>query len=189
MPSSRKSSLGVVGLIGALLLAATAGAAAPLQASAPEPGVWQSHQLEFQFFGFTTTYSCDGLESKLRALLGQLGARADFHVESYGCARGPSMPDKFARVRLNFATLQPASMTDATAAATPTSGAWKSVALAPRRPGTLDSGDCELIEQFRDKVLPLFTTRAIQNQVSCVPHQVSAGFSLSFEVFAPAGKA
>jgi hypothetical protein len=46
-----------------------------------EPGTWQTHQLEFQFVGFTTTYSCDGLEAKLRLLLLRLGARPGLSVE------------------------------------------------------------------------------------------------------------
>ena len=48
-------------------------------AAAPEQGVWQKHEYSFQYFGFTTTYSCDGLASKLRVLLIAAGARAERH--------------------------------------------------------------------------------------------------------------
>jgi len=174
---------GALGLLGALLVTGTARAAATTGPPSPEPGTWQAHQLEFQFVGFTTTYSCDGLESKLRLLLGRLGARPGFSVEGFGCSRGPGLPDQFARARLNFASLQPTAAADA-----PSSGAWKTVEFAPHRPYPLDMGDCELIEQVRDKLLPLFTTREVRNQVSCIPHQMPANFSLSFEVFAPPGK-
>jgi hypothetical protein len=59
------------------------------------------------------------------------------------------------------------------------------VALAPHRPFGLDSGDCELMEQFRDKVLPLFTIRAPQIRIQCIPHQDTGGdFSLQLQVFA-----
>jgi ABC-type glycerol-3-phosphate transport system substrate-binding protein len=173
-----------VGLLAALLAAATAGAAATTAAPSTAPGTWQTHELEFQFIGFTTTYSCDGLEEKLRLLLGRLGARPDYSVEGFGCSRGPGMPDAFARARLKFASLAPA----ADGAAAPVDGVWKPVSLAPQRPYPLEAGDCELVEQFRDKLLPLFTTRAVQNQVTCVPHQTPASFSLSFEVFAPPAK-
>jgi hypothetical protein len=51
---------------------------------------------------------------------------------------------------------------------------------------TLGLGDCELVEQFRDKVLPMFLTRNLNNQVTCVPHEDSgSNFNLSFDVFAP----
>jgi len=186
-------------VLGALLLSASGLAAAQTAPPSTEPGAWQLHELEFQFLGFTTTYSCDGLESKLRLLLGRLGARPGYSVQTYGCARGSGMPDRFARARVSFASLQPSAgaavpATGAPAAAgqsaeAPVAGAWKSIALAPHRPLELDGGDCELIEQFRDRLLPLFTTRAVQNQLHCVPHQASGGYSLSFEVFAPTGKA
>jgi Spy/CpxP family protein refolding chaperone len=190
MTSRNDTTLLVVLLLAATALAAAPVAAASAAAAAPpaEPGAWQTHQLEFQFVGFTTTYSCDGLESKLRVLLGRLGARPGFSVETYGCARGFGMPDRFARARLSFATLAPTPLGAAPAAgAAP--GSWKSVAFEPHHPFELDTGDCELVEQFRDQLLPLFNTRAVQNQVRCVPHESPASFSLRFEVFAPPGKA
>ncbi len=190
-PQAARRGLGALGLLGALLVGGTAGAAATTAPPSSQPGSWQTHQLDFQFVGFTTTYSCDGLEAKLRLLLGRIGARPGFSVEGYGCSRGASMPDSFARARLSFATLQPTVAGAGSAPArpeAPVAGLWKTVQLAPHRPQSLDTGDCELMEQFRDQLLPLFTTRAIQNQLSCVPHQVPASFSLSFEVFAPLGR-
>jgi hypothetical protein len=46
-------------------------------ASPPSPGIWQSHKFSFQYMGFTSTYSCDGLADKLRVLLLAAGARSD----------------------------------------------------------------------------------------------------------------
>ena len=183
---AKRLRVAAAALLGALLAVGTAGAAATTSPPSTEPAAWQNHELEFQFYGFTTTYSCDGLESRLRLLLTRLGARPGFTVWAYGCARGGGIPDKFARARLKFATLQPAPTASASDA--PLAGAWKSVEFAPHRPAELDAGDCELLEQFRDRLLPLFTTRAIQNQLTCVPHQVPGSFSLRLEVFAPPGK-
>jgi hypothetical protein len=69
----------------------------------------------------------------------------------------------------------------------PVAGAWQTVRLDRRRPRSLEPGDCELLEQFRDRVLPLFTTRAVVDGVRCIPYQ-RVGTSLAFavEVFAPA---
>ena len=62
----------------------------------------------------------------------------------------------------------------------------------PRAPPfDLQNGDCELIEQFRDSVLPMFSTRNVQSQITCIPYQESgSNYSLSFDVFAapPAAK-
>lgn len=162
--------------------------AAPGTGSSAEPGIWQDHQIELAYMGFTSHYSCDGLQSKLELLLRQLGARADAKVSAFGCDRGFGTPSRFPRATMKFATLQPANAESvaaaATPAATPVAGVWRSVQLAPHRPYTLDDGDCELMEQFRDKVLPLFATRDQQLKLTCVPHQDIGPFSLQMQVFA-----
>src|SRR5882762_4251804 len=60
-------------------------------------GVWQKHEYSFQFLGFTSTYSCDGLASKLKTLLIASGARPDAKARAGACASGFGRPDKFAR--------------------------------------------------------------------------------------------
>ena len=171
-----------------LSLAAPAGAEPATPGG--EPGVWQDHKIELQYMGFTTTYSCDGLQSKLELLLRQLGARADAKVSTYGCDRGFGQPSRFVSATLQFATLQPVDAAAAPAApqpaAAPLNGDWRNVELAPNRPFDLQDGDCELIEQFSYKVLPLFSTRGLQNRTTCVPHQDTGGpFDLQLQVFAP----
>jgi hypothetical protein len=157
------------------------------------PGVWQDHKIELQYMGFTTTYSCDGLQSKLELLLRQLGARADAKVSTYGCDRGFGQPSRFVSATLQFATLQPVDAAAPAApqpTAAPLNGDWRNVELAPNRPFDLQDGDCELIEQFSYKVLPLFSTRGLQNRTTCVPHQDTGGpFDLQLQVFAPLPKA
>jgi hypothetical protein len=191
---SIRSVMGVATL-GGMLLAGTA-----LAEPEAAPGVWQDHQIELAYLGFTSHYSCDGLQSKLELLLRQLGARADAKVTASGCDRGFGTPSRFPRATMKFATLQPVDGGDgavaaaATAAptaaaapatsATPVAGVWRAVQLAPHRPFNLEDGDCELMEQFRDKVLPLFATRDQQLKLTCVPHQDIGPFSLQMQVFA-----
>lgn len=152
-------------------------------ATESEPGVWQKHEYSFQFLGFTTTYSCDGLASKLKVLLIAAGARADAKSTSDGCVRGYGTPDKFARAHLTFYTLAPIG--NAEKADPSINGVWRSVAFADRSPREVYPGDCELIEQFHDKVLPMYTTRNVDNRMTCVPNQLSGSvINLKFEVFA-----
>jgi len=149
----------------------------------PAQGVWQKHEYSFQFLGFTTTYSCDGLASKLKVLLIAAGARADAKSTSDGCVGGYGSPETFARANLKFHTLAPIG--NGENASPPISGAWHSVVIADRSPREVAPGDCELIEQFRDKLLPMFTTRNIDNRMTCVPNQLSGSvINLKFEVFA-----
>jgi hypothetical protein len=148
-----------------------------------EQGVWQKHEYNFQYFGFTTTYSCDGLASKLKVLLIAAGARADAKSTSDACDRGYGVPDKFARARLTFHTLAPAA--NGENASPPVNGVWRSVRFADRSPREVALGDCELIEQFRDKVLPMFTTRNVDSRMTCIPNQLSgSAINLKFEVLA-----
>lgn len=183
-------------LLSALLLAGASGAVRAQEgaAAAPastEPGVWQPQKVELTYVGFTSLYSCDGLQGKLELLLRQFGARPGFKVITYGCPDGYGHPDRFVRARLEFDSLSPASAGSATVAAdasrAPVQGAWRKLDLQPQRPFDLQRGDCELIEQFRQTVLPLFTTRDQQIQTTCVPFQdTGSPFDVKLQVFAPA---
>jgi hypothetical protein len=165
----------------ALLLGGAALADDPAAAAA-QPGTWQSHKYTFQFLGFTTTYSCDGLADKLRLLLLAAGARADVKAQPGACASGFGRPDKFARADLTFYTLTP---TEAPTDAKPVNGTWRPVTFANNSPRELGLGDCELIEQFRDRVLPMFNTRNVVSNTACVPYQYSGStIDLKFDSFA-----
>ena len=167
-------------LAGALLLST----ASLADDSAPSggPGTWQSHKYTFQFLGFTTTYSCDGLADKLKIVLLAAGARSDVKSVPGACASGFGRPDKFARADLTFYTLTPAD--SGTAAGAGVQGAWRPVTFAARQPQQLALGDCELMEQFRQQVLPMFTTRNVVSNTTCIPHQESgSNIDLKFDSF------
>jgi hypothetical protein len=153
-------------------------------ASAREPGSWQKHDYSFTFMGFTSTYSCDGLADKIKLLLIAAGARKDVKSQPGACASGFGRPDKFARADLSFYTLAPLSSA-AASDGKPVDGTWRPVAIAQRSPRELQAGDCELVEQFRSNVLPMFTTRSVENHTTCIPHQDSGSvINLRFESFA-----
>jgi hypothetical protein len=113
-----------------------------------------------------------------------LGARPDVKSEPGACASGFGRPDKFARADLTFYTLAPGS---ADAAQKPVEAIWRPVTLAAHSPRELGVGDCELIEQFRNNVLPMFNTRNAVNHTTCIPHQESGSvIDLKFDSFAAA---
>jgi hypothetical protein len=177
-------------LAAALCGSVTAGAASTATAAnsaSAEPGAWQKHEYSFAFFGFTTTYSCDGLAEKLRLLLLTAGARGDAKSTPGACASGFGRPDKFARADLVFYTLAPDADAGAAADRPPAAGVWKPVVLATHSPRELATGDCELVEQFATKVLPMFATRELDNHTVCVPHQESGSrVDVKFDTFAQA---
>jgi hypothetical protein len=171
---SRWKSMAVGCILGPALLISRPSLAD--DAPARQPGVWQKHQYSFEFLGFTSTYSCDGLADKIKVLLLAAGARRDSKSYPGACANGFGSPDKFA--------LAP-SGTDTSGK--PVDGVWRPVVFADRSPRELTTGDCELVEQFRNNVLPMFTTRNAEDHITCVPHQNSGSLiSLRFESFTAA---
>ena len=148
-----------------------------------QPAVWTPKELQFTYQGFTTHYTCDGLRDKVKSMLLQLGARKDdLKVYETPCAGDPNRPDPFPGVRIKMNVLQPA--TDAKSASAQTVPArWEKVDLLKGEAGINAAGECELLEQVKQKVLPLFATRNIDLQATCVPHQLQAsGTRLRVEV-------
>jgi hypothetical protein len=181
--SSRWKSAAIIGsaLLTSLLIPRAGSADEP---PAREPGVWQKHEYSFVFMGFTSTYSCDGLADKIKLLLIAAGARHDAKSQPGACANGFGRPDKFARASLTFYTLAP-SGAETASGTKQIDGVWRPVSIADRSPRDLGTGDCELVEQFRNNVLPMFTTRNVEDHTTCVPHQDSGSLiSLRFESLA-----
>ncbi|HEX5459162.1 MAG TPA: hypothetical protein VFX20_04255 [Steroidobacteraceae bacterium] len=166
-------------------------AAVPALAAAQDSvaAVWVPKKVQFVYQGFTTHYSCDGLQDKIRSMLEKLGAR-DLKVQQFACVR-PSGPTLFPGVRVTMHVLVPASSADASkdkSAGAPVQAQWKSVVLMPANASYNDQGNCELIEQFKETFLPLFSTRNVKYSSTCVPHQITLGTHLSAEVLVPPAK-
>jgi hypothetical protein len=149
-------------------------ATAPAAEPAGEPAVWTSKELHFVYQGFTAKYSCDGLRDKMRQVLLALGARDDLQVRSYGCSTS-SGPDPFPGVRVQMNVLQPQAGAGGSAASGVVAAHWKPVTLSLDRDPLAAATDCELVEQVKRYVLPLFTTRNVQFRSACVPHQAAIG--------------
>jgi hypothetical protein len=52
---------------------------------------------------------------------------------------------------------------------------WQSVDLTRLNGARWGEGQCELLEQMKQKVLPLFTSRNVDFHSSCFPHELSLG--------------
>ena len=148
-----------------------------------ENAAWTAKELTFVFMGFTAHYSCDGLRDKIRHVLGELGARSDFKVDYYGCSSPFGRPDPFPGVRIKMQVLQPAGANEQSADLV---GAhWRRVDLHLDKDPVWEAADCELLEQIKQKILPLFATRAVDFASNCVPHQAYLGTRLAAELLFP----
>lgn len=178
----------------------TAGCLAASGVSAAEPdtarAVLKPQEIGFYYQSFTSFYSCDGLESKLKRILKALGANQDVDVEARGCdagsgsqiARSPyvtiriispveATPQALAELEKGRAQRELAAkvrgnrgkLTDAEAQF---QGTWKPVSLSRGQLG-LEPGDCELIDELRKKVLPKLGVRIVKDGVQCTPNQIN----------------
>jgi len=162
----------------ASLLSLPAWAADPESTAAAEEtqlAVWTPKELTFLYQGFTSRYSCDGLRDKIRRVVLSLGARSsDLEVREWGCTGATGRPDPFPGVRIKMNVLQPVPA-GASPGTTTVPARWKMVEVKLNKDPLWEAGDCELIEQINHKLLPQFTTRRVDFNSHCVPHQLSAG--------------
>jgi hypothetical protein len=180
--------------------ATQAAATPPASAATPAPGGdaartaqparWTQRKIYFTYLGFTTHYSCEGLTDKVRGVLLQLGARkADMNVHEAGCTSRAGEPTPFPAVQGTFSVLEPVAPTEASSS----SGAagvvvahWQPVNVRFDHQDLDMSGQCELLEQVQQHILPLFPARNVQFKSLCIPHQLTAGGnSLQAEVLMP----
>ncbi|HUL46824.1 MAG TPA: hypothetical protein VLV25_06975 [Steroidobacteraceae bacterium] len=175
-----------ISILAALVLSVPAWAAAADTAAAPadtQDAVWTPRKLDFVFMGFTAHYSCDGLRDKIRHVLGELGARSDFKVDYEGCSSPFGTPDPFPGVRIRMQVLQPAGASEKSTDVV--RAHWKRVDLHLDKDPVWEASDCELLEQIKQKILPLFATREVDFASNCVPHQAYLGTRLAAELLFP----
>ena len=124
--------------------------------------VWAQKEVKFTYVGFTTKYSCDGLQARVREILLQLGARDDLQVTGFGCLRvntlrrplGSGSSCTYCSRRLQRDGQTVASH-------------WKTVDVFAGRTPVDAALDCELIAQLHREVLPLFATRQVDYSATC----------------------
>ncbi len=147
-----------------------------------EAAAWTMHEVDFLYMGFTTRYTCSGLRSKVKLLLKHLGAREDIKILERGCEYGYQRVADFPRLKITFYAPTIPEQGDKDPGA-PVLGMWKPIEIKRNSPKGLEMGDCELVELFRDRILPKFQTRSMEGDINCIPHQlVGNRIGLKFEV-------
>jgi hypothetical protein len=184
-------------LAGAALLAgATAGHAQSAASAAPVQAVRKEQVLSFNFQSFTTFYSCSSLESKVKRILEAVGAGPEIKLRTRGCLNPheiASMPhveiklvslveatpevlaelDKN-RTRRELIARARGDMRLVAIEEEQLPAQWKDVSLS--RPKLfLDAGDCELVEQMRDKVFPKLAIKIVEDEIRCSRQRASLG--------------
>ena len=173
--SGKHAQWNAAALAATLALTSAVSFATPPQTSAAETSrasesaTWVPKVLSFTYHGVTTRYTCDALQTRMKALLLELGARPDLWVVTWGCTRQIAA-DILPGVTAQMNVLQPAA-----SGATPLAAHWKRVDLLANRSPSEAAGDCELISEIKLNVLPLFTVRNVDYSATCVPGQLHTG--------------
>lgn len=156
------------------------------------PAVWKPVDFQFSYIGFTTAYSCDGLEFRMEQILKAVGAHPDTRVSVTGCpGNGPS---DHAFVRITGGLPVPAASATVQSEPAPKEksraellkrlgvkpgfdqdqfpASEKVVDLSRERAAGLQAGDCELMEQLSREVFPKLGLKVLEADQRCFPGQL-----------------
>jgi hypothetical protein len=150
--------------------------------------VWKPQRIDFVYRGYSTLYSCSGLQSKLEKILTTVGARGGIELRAYSC------DDQLSTARFQIVLASPVEATHENLTALTTYDAqdelvarvrgerlasaedlprfqavWKTISFARSREMRLDPGDCELVEQLRRHILPRMSVQIVSDRVQCSP--------------------
>jgi len=200
----------------AAMLPVCSGVAASEPGAQPAPmvnAVWVEQELNFFYAGFTSYYSCDGLEDKIEWLLRELGAKPGFKVQARGCVKlsGPELmpgarivaampfeatPELMAEIASDDSRRALAARARGDAAAVTEATAQfparvRSIEFKSSRTSRgLQDGDCEFMDQAVRQLFPKLGVRVVDGGTNCVPKQVSLGaVRMTVEVLEPVPEA
>lgn len=189
---SRKRRLGAGGALLALSLglamAPAAGAADAAAGDVIQAG-WKTTEVRYSYVGFTTAFTCDGAEDRIKTILRAVGAHPKTNVRAQGC--------EFNRPTRNFFITITAAMPVPQAEAQQPAAdegnrqallkrlgvkqerleetfpaQWQTVRLDRDRRLDLKPGECELLEGLRTQVFPKLGVEVLSDSLRCVPKQL-----------------
>ena len=176
--------------VAVLLAVSTAQAQSADEPAATEPvvveAVWKPQRINFVYRGYSTLYSCRGLQDKLEKILTTVGARDHVELRAYAC------DDALSIARFQIALASPVEATPENVQELTTYDArdelvarvrgeqlasaedlqrfpavWKTISFARSREMRLEPGDCELVQQLRRHVLPRMSVQIVSDRVRC----------------------
>ncbi|MFC4309936.1 hypothetical protein ACFPN2_12670 [Steroidobacter flavus] len=147
--------------------------------------VWKAQQVNFEYRGYSTMYSCRSLEDKLEIILRTVGARENVRLQSYVCN------EQLGIARFQIAMQSPVLASEENIRELTTHDAkdqlvarvngeqlpgaadlerfpavWKEVSFARNRDMRLERGDCELVQQLRQQILPRMSVRIVVDKTN-----------------------
>ena len=176
-------------LLSAIATPCLIGATVIVADEAPIPAAWKVQEINYSYLGFTTLYSCDAVEDKVKEILKTLGAHPKSKVRATGCPSNRPSRNFFLTITLaSPVPVADAKLTDAEKSKQELlkrlgakndfsteefPAIRKSVELSRERRLNIEPGDCELLEGLRDNVLPKMNVKIEEERIRCTPNQLS----------------
>jgi len=148
--------------------------------------VWKAQQMNFEYRGYSTIYTCQSLEDKLAVILRSVGAREDLQLRGYACN------EEIGVARFQVLLQSPVVATEANIRELTThdtqdelvarlngeklataqdvhrfDAVWKTVSFSRDRDMRLERGDCELVKQLRRQILPRMSVQVVKDNIRC----------------------
>jgi hypothetical protein len=147
------------------------------EAAAAQQGikaVWAPRHVRFIYQGTNALYSCDGLLNQIVYLLSKMGPR-NLKADEGPCPRAMGGPVRLPSVDVRMQVLVPAAEAKQSQATPVVRAHWQKVILSGRTLVPLYGQPSQvLIEQFKETLLPLFTTRNVRYSPTGAPPHLSA---------------
>ena len=149
--------------------------------------VWKPQRINFVYRGYSTLYSCGGLQEKLETILSTMGARdGSIRLRTYSCDEVVSIA-RFEVVLASPVEATPENVQELTSydahdqlvarvRGEQLAGAedlqrfpavWKTISFARSREMRLAPGDCELVQQLRQTILPRMSVQIVNDGIHC----------------------
>ena len=159
MPSKTACWLQITGCLLVLALSIEAARAAPV---ASTHGL-VSHSVMVRFRDLPRRYSCDDLQRRLRDALLPLGAPPDINIRVSEC--GDGWEGYSPQAQIEFTT--PSPLLGEAAVPAGFDPASRTVRLAPGQLSSWQPGDCALMRQLKDKLLPQLSVKIVAFSLAC----------------------
>jgi hypothetical protein len=155
------AALGAPGFIGTT----AAASAVPKSAPAGRPALWRTYDMIVNLQNLPRTYTCNQLWYEFHGILLRLGAWPySIDILPYRCSPTPSGYLRSPNVEIRFQL--PIFLHGAVKSA-PSQAIERSVRLSPGEPKTLQTSDCQLLQQIEQMMLTSIEARVVADHFDC----------------------
>jgi hypothetical protein len=160
----------------------TARAASQASPASGKPALWRTYDIIVDLQNLPRTYTCNQLWYEFHGILERLGAWPySINILPYNCSPTPSGDMKSPDVQVRFQL--PIFLQGPAVKWAPAEAIERTVRLSPGEPKTLQTSDCQLLQQIGQTLLTSIQARVEEEHFDCsAPAQRSAKFNVTLSL-------